>query len=376
MNAVSLSVGRFHADFNKVIVQAYKIAGFVALTTILLGLVSFFAVHAFYYVSHSWAKPLIFSPGDKQVLDLRTQLAQEESQRDHLVTQRLDLQVRLEDQDRIVAAEEAFQADYGRMLSADIAFRKQTLARLSRVSLSHSRAASAIARANRDYASVARSDAKSLLDAHIITKNEAVTTAEQNANLATATLGLDAKGAELQTEVSSLARDIDSLAIADATLRATAGPAPSEGAMSHDVLAMKRDYDRSKLEASRARAAKVALQRSIAMTDTSIARFEGLVKSINDSPYLRALDRHVAIAFVPYDNLGSAVLGANVYACRANFFWCRKVGTVLEVAGGEVTSKHPTQSVDVRGVLVEIELSEFEAAENAVLHLGRAPLLL
>lgn len=112
------------------------------------------------------------------------------------------------------------------------------------------------------------------------------------------------------------------------------------------------------------------------MMDVSIGRFQSLVKSIDDSPYLRALDHHVAIAFVPYDNVCSAKPGANVYACRANFVICRKVGHVVDVVGGEVTSKHPTQSIEVRGVLVEMDLVDFQAAESAVLHLGRAPLFL
>jgi hypothetical protein len=146
--------------------------------------------------------------------------------------------------------------------------------------------------------------------------------------------------------------------------------------MSHEVLTMKRDYDRSRLEAARARATKAALGKSLAHLDAAIARVDALVKTIDDSPYLRALDRHAAIAFVPYENVSAATPGAKVYACSANFMFCKKVGYVLEILEGEVTSRHPTQATDVRGVLVEMDLSDLHDAESVVLHLGRAPLLL
>jgi hypothetical protein len=363
-----------HARFNKLVVQAYKLAGFIALITILLGLVSYFAVHVFYFANHSWAKPVIVSPTDKQIVELRSQLAQQSTLRDNLATQRFELEARLEDQTRIITVEEAFQQDYARMLQADIEFRKKTLAKLARVSASHARAATAIAKANADFADVTSADNKALFEARLVNKDDAAKSAAQSANLATSNLGLDVKGVELDTQVSALERDIDSLAVADTMLTEATGKVP--GAMSHDVLTMKRDYDRSKLDAARARFLVAALNKSIATTDASIGRYDALVKLLSESPYLRALDHHVAIAFVPYDNAGAAKRDTTIYACRASFVVCRKVGHVVDVLDGEASSKHPTQSTDLRGMLVEMELTDFHAAENPILHLGRAPLFL
>ena len=363
---------QLQARFNKLIVQAYRLTGFVALTTILFGLVSYFTVHAYYFTSRSWVTPVIVSPSDKQVVELRSQLAQQGSLRDGLMAQRYELDARLEDQNRVITAEETYEAEYARSLTADIEFRKKTLAKLSKISAAHARASAYIARANADYARMARKDANSMYDAQLITRDDAVRSAQQGADLAATNLGLDVRSVELDNEVDTLSRDVDALVVADTALRAATGK--SDGAMNRDVLAMKRDYDRSKLELARARSSKTAIEKSRAALDGSIARYDGLLKSINESPLLHALDRHVAVAFVPYDNLGAAKVGATVYGCHANFVLCSKVGRVMDVLPGEVTGKHPTQSVEVRGVLVEMDLTDFHDAESTVLHLGHKPL--
>jgi hypothetical protein len=369
-------LSELQARFNKFIVQAYKLAGFIALTTILFGLLSYFSVHAFYFVSRSWATPIIVSPSDKQVLELRAQLAQQTSLRDSLAAQRFDLDAKVEDADRLVAEEEDFQREYQKTLIADIAFRKKALVKMSRLSASHAYAANRIARANQDYANLTREQAKELFAARLITKEDAARASQQTADLAGANLGLDVKGVELDTNVSALGRDIESLSVADATLRASQGGPRPDGAMSQEVLTMKHEFDRSKLEAARARSTRKSLEKTRAGLDAAITRYDGLLKSIKDSPYLRAVDKHVTIAFVPYDNIGSVRPGAKIYACRANFVFCRNIGRVADVLEGEVTGKHPTQSIEVRGVLVEMELDDLREAESPVLHFGSAPLFI
>jgi hypothetical protein len=81
-------------------------------------------------------------------------------------------------------------------------------------------------------------------------------------------------------------------------------------------------------------------------------------------------------AFVPYDNASTVKEGAPVYACRAGIVWCRKVGQLQKAAEGEVVQKHPLLHQDLRGMFVRMEITDPSAAENAVLHLGRAPLFI
>jgi hypothetical protein len=53
--------------------------------------------------------------------------------------------------------------------------------------------------------------------------------------------------------------------------------------------------------------------------------------------------------------------------------WCRKVGTVKAVLDGEVQDIHPHDESVQRGLMVEIDVSEWGASE-VVLFAGSKPL--
>ena len=67
---------RWNAAGNRALVTAYKLIGFLLLTVILIGIVSFVGLHAFYLVDRSWVKPRVVSPGDPEVVELRSRLAE------------------------------------------------------------------------------------------------------------------------------------------------------------------------------------------------------------------------------------------------------------------------------------------------------------
>ncbi len=360
--------------FNKFIVQAYKVIGFVALTSIMIGLASYFVINVFYFVNHSWAAPMILSPSDKRVLELNAQLAQQASLRDSLSAQRIDLEVRMQDAKRVMATEASFQAALKASVDSDVKDREASLGKMAVLAVEHQRTGKEIAKANEEFVGLSKDQIKEMYAAKLLTREDAVKGNLQIAELANANLGLSVKNVELDNQMFLLRREIDSMKLAGSTLDQAA---PASGrALSQPVLASRHEFDRASLEIARAKDAEVALKQSLDIMGGAIARYDTLLKSIKDSPYLQAVDRHLTVAFVPYDNVAAAKNGTPVYACKANIVWCKKAGKVVQTLDGEVVGKHPTQNIELRGVIVQMELDDIHLAENPVIHLGRAPLFL
>jgi hypothetical protein len=105
-------------------------------------------------------------------------------------------------------------------------------------------------------------------------------------------------------------------------------------------------------------------------------RYETLIASLRASPYLKAIEKNLTVAFVPYENLPHAQQGTPLYACAARLFWCREVGVIGKLLEGEVSLKHPIRQYMLRGVMVELQLSDEPAAREDLLHLSRPPMLL
>ncbi|MCA1664383.1 MAG: hypothetical protein LC659_08970, partial [Myxococcales bacterium] len=186
--------------------------------------------------------------------------------------------------------------------------------------------------------------------------------------LAHSNLELAERGVELDTRTSTLAREAQSLA-------ATVDGA-HDGAFSYDALRLRQEYQRASLELDKARDNKHALGESLAAADRSIARYDHLLKSIQESPLLAAADGRVTVVLVPYDNLGAIKRGGPLYACALGFVACHKVGEVRNVLPGEMEVHHPLHgSKQLRGQAVEVQLTDAAAAGENVLFAGGKPLL-
>jgi hypothetical protein len=138
-------------------------------------------------------------------------------------------------------------------------------------------------------------------------------------------------------------------------------------ALSYDVLKIKREYEQSRLDLAKALGDQKVLTSSLSRIDQTISDLKG-------SAYLRAMSDEATVALVPYSNLEKAKPGAPVYACRASFVWCHEVGKVKEVLRGEVSFKHPRRDAQLRGQMVEIQLTEKGAGTEDILFVGGRPL--
>src|ERR1700733_3904477 len=102
MEARSHSKGapRFWIALQPSIIRIYKLAGLVALTAILVGLVSFLVVNIFYFFDHTWVRPVVLAPTHQKVIEASTQLADAKLRKAQIETEKLEIDANLKEIDR------------------------------------------------------------------------------------------------------------------------------------------------------------------------------------------------------------------------------------------------------------------------------------
>src|ERR1043165_4470716 len=104
---------KFWTALQPSIVRVYKVAGLVALTAILVGLIGFLVTNVFYFFDHTWVRPVVLSPTHQKVVDASTQLADAKLRANTLLTEKVEIESELAEIDRVVAADDKFLTDVG-----------------------------------------------------------------------------------------------------------------------------------------------------------------------------------------------------------------------------------------------------------------------
>ena len=253
---------RFWIALQPSIVRVYKLAGLVALTAILVGLVGFLVVNIFYFFDHTWVRPVVLSPTHQRVVEASTQLADAKLRAAQLTTERLEVEGQQAELERVITADDKFITEIG-----------------------------------------------------------------------------------------------------------TAADAPK----SPDQWLVRREVEKARLEKENMVGKRVPLAQRTESLRLRIKDQEAVVNRLALSPYLKAIENKVTLAFVANQNLKNVRIGAPLYGCAWGLVWCRKVGTVKAVLEGEVQDIHPHDESIQRGLMVEIDVSDWGASE-AVLFAGSKPL--
>jgi hypothetical protein len=253
---------RFWIALQPSIVRIYKIAGLVALTAILVGLVGFLVINIFYFFDHSWVRPVVLSPTHHRVVEASTQLS-------------------------------------------DAKLRESQLGSEVRV--------------------------------------------------------IEGKLADIERSIG----DVDQC-IAESNGKFEAPKTAS------DWLA-RRAAQLCKLDRENMIGRRVPLGQQIDNLKLRIKDQDAVVNRLAQSPYLKAIENKVTLVFVPNQNLKNIRIGGPLYGCTWGLVWCRKVGIVKAVLEGEVQDIHPHDESVQRGLMVEVDVTEWGANE-AVLFAGSKPL--
>lgn len=336
----------------KLMVSTYRLLGFVVLTIIVVVLIGYIATSAFYFVSDSWIQPMVVSSTDERVLALQAQATEHENQ-----LERLNAELR--HVDRAITVEQAYQAEFANAIRADLEGRTAALDRLRALARDYAGARDRIQQQNRAFAAASQRKLAQEYSAGLIDRGDLLSGRFQLAQIANSSLTLAERQAEFETRAEALESEATSL---ESILSQQGG----EDILSYEVLRIKQDYDRSRLEAARQLEQREVLR-------SAIERQQALLDGLRQSPYLRALADQAEVAFVPYDNLDNARAGAPLYRCSLGMIICHRAGTVLAVLPGEVSSKHPHRDKTLRGQMIEIQIDRKGARED-VLFAGGRPL--
>ncbi|MET0403743.1 MAG: hypothetical protein ABW123_15135 [Cystobacter sp.] len=351
---------------NTLIVNVYKAMGTVLLSLILLGLVSYLAVQAFFFVGHAWLAPTVVSATDAEILQLNAQLAQQEAARDRLVADRREMESRLEQAERLLHAEKDFQARFRVALGSERQARMDSLRQLTGLRGMYKKTAEEVAQSSQAYSNMERGRTEALFNARMMRDDERVSANHQLAQIAQSNLSLNQGQAELHTRLESLERELKGF---DASLGGK-----TDG-LTTEVVLLEREFTRSVLEVKHSEGERLHLKESLRALDDAVARYNGLISAIRGSPWLEAIERGLTVGFVPYENLENAAPGTPLYRCALKLLWCEQVGQVGHSLQGEVSVKHPVRQTMLRGVMVELVLRDETGAREDLLHLGRSPLL-
>jgi len=136
---------------------------------------------------------------------------------------------------------------------------------------------------------------------------------------------------------------------------------------------MRREVEKIKLERENMAGRRVPIGQRVESLKLRIKDQDAVVGRLSQSPYLKAIENKVTLAFVPNQNLKNVKIGTPLYGCMWGLVWCRKVGTVKAVLDGEVQDVHPHDESIQRGLMLEVSVSDWGASET-VLFAGGKPL--
>jgi hypothetical protein len=264
MEAPARKTPRFWMAVQPSIIRLYKLAGLVALTAILIGLLGFLVVNIFYFFDNSWVRPVVLSPNHPKVVEASNQLADAKLRQSQLDTEQATIKAQILEIDRAVIVDDKFIADVG-------------------------------------------------------TNADAPKTPEQ--------------------------------------------------------WLLRHELDQAKLDKENETGRRAPLESQLTTLGLRIKDQEQVVQRLESSPYLRAVNGKVVLAFVPYTNHHVGV-GTKLYGCSWGLVVCHRVGKVKATIDGEVQDIHPHDQSVQRGIMVEIELSTPSAEGNTVLFAGGKPLWL
>lgn len=349
-------------SFQKFFVKGYRWLAVLLLGSVLLAAASYFGMVLIYGVNSSWGAPVIMSKSSprivamtaevfraRQALDtLKIQLGGSKDSREALVTQKewlTDLIGRYEQSLQVQKREDMVATGkLGRLVGEKRGVDAKT---------------AEVVKANRVLAQSIDKE----LQAGLITQ-EAATRARAQMVSAEASLNTGRIGtAALEQQVAELNYGIKTID------GAATSPKALESLARLNVI--KRELSEVELKLKQ-------LDQEVAIKTAEAKELEGMLTKLTSSPYYVAAYSEQSIhqfAFVPYENEDSAKVGAPVYSCYFEVILCSKVGSIKAVTKDEEKGRHPVFQRDIRGFLVDLELTDEKAAKEHVLFFGGRPLL-
>lgn len=337
---------------HRTVLTVYRVFAIAALYAVLIGIVSYAFIMGFYAVNTTWAAPVILSDSDEKSLDFL----------EKLVTSRQTLEDLKVDVTRQQSSLAEMTEHRGDLIALDPA-------------LQHA--------IDREHAhdkvvgpELVTLDAQKLKDN--ATTQQVLQELEQTETQIRKDLavGLITK-ADADTQLAALNQSRDAYTdskIAEVLLTDTVLDKTTWGTKSLDVLEKQAEL---RSEIAQIDVAINIAAKQLEEDNRQVERLKSAIATAKQSPYYLNANgsKRLYFGFVPYDNQADAKVGTPIYDCYLNMILCRKVGSVKQIFLGEQTIMHPIFKTQVRGLMIQMDLSHPESAKSKTVFLGHKPLL-
>jgi hypothetical protein len=330
----------------------YRVVALVALYAVLIGILVYAFIMGFYALNTTWAAPVIISASDEKSLDYLEKLVTSrqtlEDLRVDVTRQQSELNEMTKHRGALLALDPELQEAIDRERQHD----RETAPQLSQLET--------------------QKQTDNAKTQHILTELKLVEDGIRK-DLAA---GLITKG-DAATQLAALNQAQDAYTdsrIAQVMLTDSILDKTTTGTKSLEVLEKQAELrsEIAQLDVSMAVADKQLIE-----DNRQVDRLRDAIATARQSPYFLNANggNRLYFAFVPYDNQAVVAVGKPIYDCYLNMVLCRKVGTVKQIFLGEEQITHPIFKTQVRGLMIQMDLSHPNSAKSKTVFLGRKPLL-
>lgn len=336
---------------NRSVLILYRIFAVVSLYAVLAGVLVFGLGSLFYATSKTWVAPVILSPADKDTLDLTSKTLATQNTIDDLKLDTGKLESTVAEAKLHKAKLEMLLPAINEAIAQENQHKRETGPELANLGKQKNadvnRTQGALAKLEDVDSSIGRE-----LTAGLITKSEAT---EENVALAKSN------------------GDLTDSKIAMTLLKDTVWGKTRPSTTYLSTLHMKAELE------SQIAILEIVIDTALKQFTTETiqaAKLDLALKTAKQTPLWTVMqDGKTNVAFVPYENQAVVSPGAPVYDCYLSFVACRQVGTVKRTFSGEQHAIHPIFRSDMRGFLVQLELTDPDSAKSKTLFVGSKPLL-
>lgn len=141
---------------------------------------------------------------------------------------------------------------------------------------------------------------------------------------------------------------------------------PQDSPLTPELMVREDQKIHVQLEKAHLEAEKRSKLAERAALSERMSTIDSLTTQLKNRPAYQAANKRLEVAFVPYSQIDGVQAGARVYACVWALFFCKAVGTVSEIAPGEILLPDPWGSPQ-RGQYAVLDLWDHESAKFKML---------
>jgi hypothetical protein len=333
-------------------VPMYRAIAVVTLYAILVLVGSYAFVQVFFALNTSWVAPFIVTPTNDKILDLTEKLVSSQQTLTVLVLDRDRLRDSMGDLKKSKSSLDLLDSKFQRALRLQDTANTVDAPELRQLNIEKNQDMAAtlnVLEEDREIETKINKD----LRAGLITKGDA---------------------AVAKTQLRETRNTYTDGKIAEVLLRDSVRQKTPDYGLTVDALSKEAELKSSIIQLA---IQITAGEEQLRSDETQILQLRAAIATAQNSPYFLATKHDVKFAFVPYENQAKIFEGGGVYSCYLNMVICHKVGTVQQIFADEerVNSPFPFFKSELRGSLIQLDLTETAAAKEKVLFVGRKPLL-